>query len=135
MEFSQILKSCRSSFSKIKKANKDFAKKLDCKDIKFPVNFRDIRKIAKTNSISISAFGYENKEKHPVYVSKKCCEEKHVDLLPTEEKDKRHYVLIKDFNTFTYSHILHHGKKHFYRYCLQDFSTKETFKRIIKGNI
>ena len=51
-----------------------------------------------------SVFGYENKEKHPIYVSKKCYEEKHADLLLTGEEEKRHYVLIKDFNTFMYDH-------------------------------
>ena len=52
------------------KANKEFAKKLDFKDMKFPVKIRDIHKFEKTYSISISVFGYENKEKHPIYVSK-----------------------------------------------------------------
>ena len=37
-------------------------------------------------------------EKHPIFISKKCCEEKHVDLLLIEE-EKAHYVPIKDFNT------------------------------------
>ena len=63
------------------KADKDFAKKLDFKDIKFPVKVRDIHKIGKKNSIDISVFGYENEEKHPICVSKRICEEKHVDLL------------------------------------------------------
>ena len=58
---------------------------------------RDIHKIEKKNSISISAFGSENKEKYPIHVSRKCCEEKHADLL-IEEKGKRHYVFTKDFN-------------------------------------
>ena len=70
--------------ARITKANKDFAKKLDFEDIKFPVEVRDIHKIEKKNSIGISVFGYENKEKHLVYVSKHFCEEKHVDLLLTE---------------------------------------------------
>ena len=58
------------------KTEKDFAKKLDFKDIKFSVKIRDIHKTERKNSISISVFGYENKEKHPIYVSKKYCEEK-----------------------------------------------------------
>ena len=57
---------------RITKGDKDFAKKLDFKDIKFPVKIRDIHKIEKNNSIGIKVFGYENKEKHPIYVSKKC---------------------------------------------------------------
>ena len=63
---------------------------------------------------------------------KKCCEDKHVDLLLIGGKYKRHYVLIKDFNTLMYDHILHRGRKHFCRYCLQDFSTEEILKRHIK---
>ena len=59
--------------ARITKADKDFSKSLDFKDIKFPVKVRDINKIEKKNSIGISAFGYENKDKHPIYVSKKCC--------------------------------------------------------------
>ena len=81
---------------------------------------------------STFVFGYENKEKHPIYVSKKCCEEKHVDLLLLLEEGKRHYVLIKDFNTFMYDYTSHRGRKHFCRYCLQSFSTEEILKCHIK---
>ena len=63
---------------------------------------------------------------------KTCYEEKHVDLLLIRKKDKKHYVLIKDFNTFMYDHTLHSGKKHFCRYCLQAFSTEEISKCHIK---
>ena len=62
---------------------------------------------------------------------KKCCEDKHVDLLLIREEGKRHYVLIKDFDTFMY-HTLHRGRKHFCRFCLQAFSTEEILKRHIK---
>ena len=56
--------------ARITKAEKYF------KNIKFPVAIRDIYKIEKKNSIGISILGYGNKEKHPIYISKKCCEEK-----------------------------------------------------------
>ena len=65
-------------------------------------------------------------------MSKKCCEEKHVDFLLIGEEEKRHYVLIKGFNTFTYCHALHRRKKHLYRYCLQAFLTEEILKFHIK---
>ena len=52
--------------TRIAKADKDFAKKLDFKDIKLPVKIRDIDKIEKKDSISISVFGCENKEKHRI---------------------------------------------------------------------
>ena len=51
---------------------------LDFKDIHIPVKIRDIHKIENKNSIGINVFGYENKEKYPLYVTKKCCEEKYV---------------------------------------------------------
>ena len=44
---------------------KDSAKKLDFKDV---VKVRNIHKIEKKNSIGISVFNYENKEKHLIYV-------------------------------------------------------------------
>ena len=67
------------------------------------------------------------KKKHPVYVSKRCCEEKHVDLLLIGEERKRNYVLIKDFNALMYDHKLHHGKKHFCRYYVEAFSTDKKY--------
>ena len=96
----------------ITKADKDCDKNLDLKDVKFPVKFRDINKIEK-NYISINVLGYENKEKYLIYVSKKYCEEKHVDLLLIGEEGKRHYVLIKDFNMFMYHYTLHREKNIF----------------------
>ena len=65
---------------RITKADKDFAKKLDFKDTIFCQSLRHSQN-RKKNSTDISVFGYENQEKHPICVSKKCCEEQHVDLL------------------------------------------------------
>ena len=36
---------------------------------------------------------------------------KHADLLMIGEGEKKHYDLIKDFNTFMYDHILHRLRK------------------------
>ena len=96
--------------AKITKAGKVLAR-IDFKDIKFPVKIKDIHNIVKQNSINISVFGFENERKYPIYVLKKCCEEKHVDLLLIGEEGQKHYVLIKDFNTFMYDHTLHREKK------------------------
>ena len=57
--------------AEITKADKEFAEEFDFKDIKFSVKIRDIHKIEKKNSIGISIFGYENNEKHQIYVLKK----------------------------------------------------------------
>ena len=50
-----------------------------------------------------------------------------------KEERKRHYVFIKDFNTFTYDNTLHRGRKHFCLYCLQAFSIEGILKRHING--
>ena len=75
---------------RITKTDKEFENTHDFSDIKFPVKIRDIQKIYKKKKNSIE----------------QGCEEKLVLLLIGEER-KRHYVLIKDFNTFMYNHTLH----------------------------
>ena len=65
-------------------------------------------------------------------MSRKCFEEKHVDLLLIGKAGKRHYVLIKDFNTLMCDHTLHLRRKHFCHYCLQAFSTEEISKCHLK---
>ena len=45
-----------------------------------------------------------------------------------EKEDKKHYVLITDFNAFMYDYTLHRRRKDFCRYCLQDFSSVEILK-------
>ena len=80
MEFSHIHKSCRSSPSKSYKSRKYFGKKLDVKDIKVPVKVRDIPKLKKKNCIRISDFGYENQEKHSIYVTRNCSGEEHFSI-------------------------------------------------------
>ena len=88
----------------MEKADKDFVKTLDFKDINFLLKLKDIQKIENKNSIDISVFGYENKEKYRIYVPKKCCKWKHFDLSLIGEEEQKHHVLITDFNRFTYDH-------------------------------
>ena len=57
--------------ARITKANKNFAKRLGFKDIKFQVKTRGIHKIEKKNSVGISVVHYENKVKYPICISKK----------------------------------------------------------------
>ena len=65
MVFVQIRKSLANrNPARIPKADKGFAKRLEFRDIKFPVKTKTIIKLKK---IDISAFVYEDKEKHPIY--------------------------------------------------------------------
>ena len=54
----------------IREVGKDFAREIDFQNIKFSVKIRDIHKVEKNNCININVFGYENKEKYPIHVSK-----------------------------------------------------------------
>ena len=108
--FLGYLHPAEDNLRKITKADKDFAKKTWFWRYKVPIKVRDIHKIAKNFFINISIFRYENKEKYPIYVSKKCFEETHVDLLLKGKKGKMHYVFIMDFNTSLYNHSLHRGR-------------------------
>ena len=108
--FLGYLHPAEDNLRKITKADKDFAKKHDFEDIKFQSKLETFTKLQKNFFINISIFRYENKEKYPIYVSKKCFEETHVDLLLKGEKGKMHYVFIMDFNTSLYNHSLHRGR-------------------------
>ena len=49
-----------------------------------------------------------------------------------QKNEKKHYVLIIDFNRFMYDYSLHRGRKYFCGYCSQYFITEEILKRHIK---
>ena len=110
--------------ARIEKVDKDFARELGFEDRKFPIKIKDIHKIEKKNCISISVFRYKNKQKYPIYVSRNTFK-RHAYLLLIGEKVKKSYVSTKDFSTYMHDYILHCGRKHFCRYCLRSFNTKE----------
>ena len=95
-----------------RKIDKLYGFKLNFKNKKLPVKVRDIRNIERKNFFDISVFGYEDKRKYIIYVSKKCCEKKHVLLLIT-------LCFYQRFKTLKYDYILHRKRKHFCRCCLQ----------------
>ena len=57
---------------------------------------------------------------------KKSCDQT-LNLLLISEKDKSHYVFIKDFNRLMFSRTKLKDKKHYCKitYCLQNFTTEE----------
>ena len=66
MTFSQIFTSVDKDLARFGKTDKYFARELDLKDIKVPVKVRDVHKVEIKNYVSISVFGYENREKLPI---------------------------------------------------------------------
>ena len=80
--------------------------------------------------IGISVFVYKNKEKHPEYVSKNVVK-KNMLIYYSQEKGKKHYVIIKDFNRCMQDHSLHRERKCFCRYCLHTFVIQQILKHHI----
>ena len=108
---------------RIKKSDKQYVSNLNYNDIEFPVSTKHYNKIEKQNEININVFGYEDKQKYPIYVSKEKYDNCMNLLLITKDENK-HYVLIKDFNKFMYNQTKHKERKHFCMHCLQCFSSE-----------
>ena len=108
---------------RIKKSDKAFIENLNYSGIEFPVTTKQYNKIEKHNEININVFGYEEKQKYPIYVSKEKYEDC-MNLLLITENENKHYVLIKDFNKFMYNQTKHKERKHFCMHCLQCFSSE-----------
>ena len=68
-------------------------------------------------------FGYGKGQPFPIHISKEKFEDQ-MNLLLIIKDEKRHYILIKDFNKFMYNKSKHKEKKHFCMYCLQCFSSE-----------
>ena len=107
---------------RIKKDDKQFIEGLNYEEIWFPVSQKQYNKIEKQNGIRINVLGYEKGQPFPIHISKETFEDQ-MNLLITKD-EKRHYVLIKDFNKFMYNQSKHKEKKHFCMFCLQCFSSE-----------
>ena len=102
---------------RIKKTDKQYIEKLDYSGIEFPVTVTQINKIEKQNNICINLFGYEEKQKFPIFISKEKFID-HMELLLITEGENKHYVLIKDFNKFMFNQTKHEHRKHFCMHCI-----------------
>ena len=119
---------------RVKKTDKEYIEKLDYSSIEFPVTVKQINKIEKQNDICINLFGYEEKQKFPIYISKEKYQD-HMELLLITEGENKHYVLIKDFNKFMFKQSKYEHKKHFCMNCLQCFSREDILTEHINNCI
>ena len=108
---------------RIKKSDKQYIQDLDYTGIEFPVTTKQYNKIEKQNKININVFGYENKQPYPIFVSKEKYDNQ-MNLLLITEGENKHYVLIKDFNSFMFNQTKYEGRKHFCMHYLQCFSSE-----------
>ena len=105
---------------RVKKEDKEMIEKLDYSGIEFPMLKKDYNKIEKKNGIRVNVFGYENKQPFPIHISKEDFK-MGLNLLLLDSDGKKHYVLIKDFNSFMFKQTKHKSKKNFCMNCLQCF--------------
>ena len=108
---------------RIKKEDKRLIEGLNYEGIEFPVSQKHYNKVEKQNSIRINMFGYEKGQLFPIHISKETFKDQ-MNLLLITNNEKKHYVLIKDFNAFMYNQSKHQEKKHFCMFCLQCFSSE-----------
>ena len=120
----RLINPTNSHPERINKQDREIAANLNYSGIAFPLDINDYEKNEDRFQVQVNVFGYENKV-YPLYISKKSYNQT-LNLLLITEKDKSHYVFIKNFNRLMFSKTKHKGKKHFCMSCLQNSSTKET---------
>ena len=108
---------------RIKKEDKKMINELNYDGINFPLSPKHYNKVEKQNSIRINVFGYEDGQPFRINISKETFEDQ-MNLLLITKDEKKHYVLIKEFNAFMYNQSKHKERKHFCMYCLQCFSSE-----------
>ena len=91
--------------------------------IDFPLSQKHYKKDEKQNSNRINVFGHEDGQPFPIYISKETFKDQ-MNLLLITKDEKKHNVLIKEFNAFMYNQSKHKERKHFCMYCLQCFSSE-----------
>ena len=95
---------------RIKKEDKKMINELNYDGIDFPLSQKHYNKVEKQNSIRINEFGYEDGQPFPIHISKETFEDQ-MNLLLITKDEKKHYVLIKDFNAFMYNQSKHKERK------------------------
>ena len=93
---------------RIKKEDKKMINEMNYEGTEFPVSQKHYNKVGKQNSIRINVFGYEDGQPFPINISKETFEDQMNLLLITKDK-KKHYVLIKDFNSFMHKENIRKG--------------------------
>ena len=76
---------------------------LDYRGINFPMKASGYEMVEERININVNVFGYGNKA-FPLYVSRKSNEQV-LNVLLISNKEKSHYVFIKDFNRLMYSEV------------------------------
>ena len=101
------------------------AEKLNWKDLKFPMETKDISRFEKLNEISINVYGYDKDAVYPLSVSK-AGHSTSVNLLFISKDEKKHYCLIKSMSRLLSSQTSTKEHKKFYcPRCLNSFGRQD----------
>ena len=92
-------------------------------ELNFLYKKKILARLKRNNNISINVFGHENKLVFPIYISDQKFKNS-MDLLLLIDKNKSHYVYIKDFDRFIFHKTKNKNKKYFCKSCLSCFSSK-----------
>ena len=84
---------------RITKEDQNMINDLNYEEIKFPLSKKYYCRIERQSNICINVFCYENGLTYPVYISDQKFHNS-MDLLLISDKNKSHYVHIKDFDRF-----------------------------------
>ena len=96
---------------------------LNMDGIKYPVSVKDINKFENQNpTISITVYGYEEKEVRPLRNNNNMDREHKIKLMLIEKNGVKHYCLVKNDSRLLSSQVSkHNGKKYFCDRCLNSF--------------
>ena len=117
---------------RFKKEDKKMINELNYDEVDFPLSQKHYNKVEKQNSIRRNVFGYEDGQPFPIHISKETFEDQ-MNLLLITKDEKKHYVLIKDFNAFMYNQSKHKERKNFCMYCLQCFSSERVLVKHVNN--
>ena len=116
---------------RIDKKIKEKENTLNMDGIEYPVNLKDIDKFEKQNStISITVFGYKEKDVHPLRNSNNMDREHNIRLMLIEKDGVKNYCLVKNISRLLSSQVSkHNGKKYFCDRCLNHFWCEQSLNK------
>ena len=98
--------------------------------IEYPVSLEDINKFENQNpTISLTVFGYKEKDVHPLRNSDKMDREHKIRLMLIEKDGVLYYCLVKNYSRLLSSQVSkHNGKSYFCDRCLNPFWCEHIFE-------
>ena len=95
--------------------------KISMGNVEFPVKIKDIKKIEKLNSLPIFVYEWNDDENCAIPIKHGIGVGIEIDLLFISNRDKGHYLLIKDFNSFMRYRTKYHHSMFYCKRCLHGF--------------